>query len=75
MRTRCLTGRFSPGMNAVSIIGPEELSEGFFVERRCPGIDSGRQCVHHELVYADDVHSLFSVRHSQRPPAFGVPLL
>jgi len=62
-------------MNAVSIIGPEEWSEGFSVERGCPGFDSGRQRVHHELVYADDVPSLFSMRHSQRPPAFGVPLV
>ena len=75
MRTPCLTGRSSPGMNAVSIIRPEEWSEGFPVERGCARIDSWRQRVHHELVYADDVHSLFSMRHSQRPPAFGVPLV
>ena len=75
MRTRCLTGRSSPGMNAVSIIRPEEWSEGFFVERGCPGIDFGSQCVHHELVHAYDVHSLFSMRHSECAPALGVPLL
>jgi len=57
------------------MICPEEKSEGFSVERGCPGIDTGCQCVHHELVYAGDVHSLFSMRHSQRAPAFGVPLL
>ena len=62
-------------MNAVSIIGPEEKSEGFFVERGCAHFDFGRQCVHHELVYADDVYSLFSMRHSECAPALGVPLV
>jgi hypothetical protein len=62
-------------MNAVSIIGPEELSEGFLIERGCARIDTGRQCVHHELVFADDVHSLFVMRHSECAPALGVPLL
>jgi len=75
MRIRCLTGRSSPGMNAVSIIGPEERSEGFSVERGCPYRDIGSQCVHHWLVHASDVHSLFSMRHSECAPALGVPLM
>ena len=75
MRTPCLTGPSSPGMNAVSIVGPEELSEGFSVERLRPDINFGRECVHHGMVHAGDVHSLFSMRHSECAPAHGVPLV
>jgi hypothetical protein len=62
-------------MNAVTIIGPEELSEGFSVERGCPDRDIGGKCVHHWLVHAGDVHSLFSMRHSECASALGVPLV
>ena len=62
-------------MNAVPVTGPEELSEGFSVERSRPDIDIGRECVHHGMVHAGDVHPLFSMRHSECAPARGVPLV
>jgi hypothetical protein len=62
-------------MNAVPVTGPEELSEGFSVERSRPDIDIGRECVHHGMVHAGDVHPLFSMRHSECAPALAVPLV
>jgi hypothetical protein len=64
-------------MNAVSIIvrGLEIKATGeeFSVERGGPDRDPGRQRLHHWLVHACDVHSLFSLRHSECAPSLGVP--
>jgi hypothetical protein len=66
-------------MNAGWVIDQEERRlakiEGIFAERRCPDRDPGRERVHHSMVFTNDVRSLFSMRHSERPPANGVPVV
>ena len=72
MNTDSVSGFAGPSLS-VKICGL--IFEGLSSERHRPDFDSGRQCVHHQLVCANDVHSLCLMRHSQRATAHGVPLL